>query len=124
MSDAGGSDALPAEPAELISRELERIHVESYGTGANEIRTFVLENDYVLCIVDNKLTVAEKALLEGGKGEAVKTARMAYQEAIEPTFVALIERATGRRVEAFVSHVHLDPMFTVELFRLVPRNDG
>ena len=110
--------------AELISRELERLHVESYGTGADEIRTFVVGDSFVLCIVDIKLTTAERTLLDGGQGAAVKTARMAYQEAIEPTFVALIERAVGRKVDAFISHVHLDPVFTVELFRLAPPADG
>jgi hypothetical protein len=30
----------------------------------------------------------------------------------------------SRTVGAFISHVHLDPMFSVELFRLAPRADG
>jgi hypothetical protein len=61
-------------------------------------------------------------LIDAGHGEAVKTSRMAFQEAIESTFIAVVERAVGRRVVAFVSHVHLDPLFTVELFRLAPQD--
>lgn len=110
------------DPAALISREMERIHVESYGTGAHSIRTFLIDDSFVMCVIDNKLTTAEKTLLDGGKGETVKAMRMAYQQAIEPAFVALVERAVGRTVEAFISHVHMEPMFSVELFRLAPRS--
>jgi uncharacterized protein YbcI len=109
------------EPTELISRELERIHLDSYGTGADQIQTYLVNDEFVLCIVDNEITTAEQTLLDAGKGEAIKTQRMAYQEAIESTFKAVVERAVGRKVDAFVSHVHLDPMFTVEMFRLAPR---
>ncbi|MEA2472945.1 MAG: hypothetical protein QOE06_860 [Thermoleophilaceae bacterium] len=108
------------EPTELISTELERIHQDSYGTGAHRIHTHIVGDRFVLCVVDNHVTVAERTLLDSGQGEAVKATRMAFQEAIGPTFIAVVERAVGRRVEAFVSHVHLDPMFTVEMFRLAP----
>jgi hypothetical protein len=48
--------------------------------------------------------------------------RRQYQKAIEPTFRAAAERATGRAVRAFSSHVELaDEPFIVEIFRLEPR---
>ena len=108
------------DPVRLIGAELERIHVDSYGTGAHRIHVYLLDDTFVLCVVDNQVTTAERTLLDHGHGEAVKTTRMAFQEAIGSTFIAVVERAVGRRVEAFISHVHLDPMFTVELFRLAP----
>lgn len=115
------SDGLAVDPAELIARELERIHVESYGVGADRIEVFIQDDTYVVCVIDNKLTLAEQTLLEGQKGESVREVRMAFQGAIEATFKAVVERATGRTVEAFISSVHLDPMFTLEFFRLAPR---
>ena len=109
-----------ADPMALITRELERVHLDSYGTGAHRIHTHLVGDRFVLCVIDNEVTAAERTLLDAGKGDAVKNTRMAFQEAIESTFVAVVERAVGRRVEAFISHVHIDPMFTVELFRLAP----
>lgn len=44
------------------------------------------------------------------------------QKAIEPTFRAAVERATGRRVIGFASHIQLEePRFMAEIFRLEPR---
>lgn len=107
------------DPAELITRELERIEVESYGTGVHGIRT-VIDDSFVLAIVENELSTAERTLLEAGRGETVKATRMAYQAAIQPTFVAMVERALGRRVTAFVSHFNVDPVFSLEFFMLAP----
>jgi uncharacterized protein YbcI len=72
-------------------------------------------------MIDNELTPAERTLLNADKGLTVKETRMAFQEAIGPTFIAVVERALGRKVEAFVSHFNLEPIFSVELFRLAPR---
>jgi len=110
-----------SDPVELISRELGRIEFESYGTGAHQIRTFVVDDDFVITIIDNELSTSERTLLSGGKGETVKAVRMAFQQAIEPTYVAVVERALGRTVETFISHFNVEPPFSVEFFRLAPR---
>ncbi len=46
--------------------------------------------------------------------------RARYQQAIETTFRAAVERATGRRVVSFVSVTKLDPNYIVEIFPLAP----
>jgi uncharacterized protein YbcI len=119
---AGGprEEAVPHDAAALISSEIVRIHENSYGTGGT-VNTHFVGDDYVITIMENDLTPAERTLIDGGRGDAVQSTRMAFQDAIESTFKAVAERATGRRVEAFVSHLHVDPMFTVELFKLAPR---
>jgi hypothetical protein len=43
---------------------------------------------------------------------------MRYQQAIETTFRAAVERATGRRVVSFASITKLSPHYVVEVFRL------
>ena len=64
----------------------------------------------------------EEFLISEGHGEAVGRVRTQYQKAIEPTFRAAVERATGRRVIGFASHVQLEePRFMTEIFRLEPR---
>ena len=50
----------------------------------------------------------------------VLNTRAAYQEAIQSTYQAAVERATGRRVISFVSATKLEPPFSVEIFRLAP----
>ncbi len=64
----------------------------------------------------------EEFLVRNGEQDAVADLRHQYQKAIEPTFRAAVERATGRRVIGFASHVALEqPMFALEVFGLEPR---
>lgn len=107
----------PGDLASTISKEMVRIHTESYGQGATSARTYVLE-DVVLSVIDIELLPGEKVLVESGRQELVQQVRHAFQEAIGASFKAAVERTTGRTVIAFVSDTHIDPHFTVELFRL------
>jgi uncharacterized protein YbcI len=104
---------------EEISDELVKIHEESYGAGASNVESHVLE-DSVLVILDVEVTEAERTLMTAGKGEAVRRSREDFQEAVGPTFIAVVERATGRRVTSWVSRMSIDPVYSVEVFRLAP----
>lgn len=109
----------PESVREEISREILRVHEEAYGATAREVKVFVLD-DIALVVIDAEPTMAEKTLMDAGKGEAVRDTREAFQEAIAATFTAIIERATGRRVISFSSRMSIDPLYAVELFRLDP----
>jgi uncharacterized protein YbcI len=74
----------------------------------------------VLAVIDVVLTPAERTLLEAGELEAVKVTREAFQQAIAPTFLAIIEHATGRQVLSFISAMNVEPLYSIEFFRLVP----
>jgi uncharacterized protein YbcI len=102
-----------------IGREILRVHEESYGYGASDVQV-VVADDLVVVVLDVDITRAEETLLEAGRGQAVRSNREAFQKAIEPVFKAVIERATGRQVRAFLSQMHTDPLFSVEIFRLEP----
>jgi uncharacterized protein YbcI len=107
----------PGELASTISKEMVRIHTDSYGQGATNAKTYILE-DIVLTVIDIELLPSEKVLVDSGRQELVREVRHGFQQAIEASFKAAVERATGRAVIAFVSDTHIDPHFAVELFRL------
>ena len=109
-----------SNPEEMIGQELLRIHEDSYGTGAGRVDVYVLDDRYALAVLENDVTTIEQTLLDAGKGETVQHMRMTFQEAVGASFTAVVERAVGRRVDAFVSHLHVDPMLTIEFFRLAP----
>lgn len=109
-----------AAAREEIAREILRVHNEAYGTGAQEIHVHLV-GDVVLVLIDVELSTAEQTLVGAGRGDAVKATRETFQEAIGPTFTAIAERATGRTVVGFISHMNVDPPFAVELFRMKPR---
>jgi uncharacterized protein YbcI len=107
---------------EEIASELLRIHRGSYGRGAGRATAHLIDDAVVLFLDDLELLPNEQFLIESGKGEAVLDMRSHYEQAIESTFRAAVERATGRRVVAFSSTTHLGPPnFSCEVFRLEPR---
>jgi uncharacterized protein YbcI len=107
------------EVQDEISREILRIHEESYGKGAGKAHAFIGE-DYVVVVLDDlELLPNEKFLVEHGKQETVIQVRTQYQHAIQASFRAAIERATGRTVVGFASTTSIDePRFVAEIFRL------
>jgi uncharacterized protein YbcI len=103
-----------------IAEQVLAVHHESYGTGATDVQVH-FAGDNVFVVLDIELTAAERTLARGGSSEAVKRTREAFQDVIAPTFTAIIERTTGRRVASFLSAVSVDPLYSVEIFRLEPR---
>ena len=122
-ADPGGPAEPPhhstAEVQEAIASEILRIHEESYGSGAQDVRTLILE-DWVVVVLDGvELAANEKFLVDHGKRDAVAHVRSQYQHAIQDSFRAAIERATGRKVIGFSSSTSVEePRFMVEAFKL------
>ena len=108
--------------AGVISAEMVRIHRESYGSGAKSVKTYV-HDDLVLSVLDVDLLPAETVVIEAGRKDLVLEMRGSFQLELETSFTAAVERATGRKVIAFLSDTHLDPPFVTELFRLAPAHD-
>ena len=111
------------EAEQALGEELMRIHKESYGKGAAAVSVHI-NDDLVVCLLDDiELLPNEAFMVDAGKGDAVVDIRGRYQHAIETTFSAAVERATGRRVISFASVTKLAPNYAVEIFRLGPRGD-
>lgn len=101
-----------------LAGELATMHEPGYGT-AGAFRTCYVD-DLVVVADDIELTPAERSLLARGQADRVCDNRRAFQYVTGPLFVALVEKATGRRVVAYSGHVHLEPLFEVAVFRLEP----
>src|SRR5215208_3110630 len=97
----------------VIAEELLSVHRESYGTGATNIDIHV-SGDTILAVIDIEITPAERTLLGAGQRDAVKLTREAFQQAIAPTFTAIVERATGRQVVSFLSAMNVEPLYSLE----------
>jgi uncharacterized protein YbcI len=80
-----------------------------------------MQNDYLVCIIEDIFTPAERTLVAAGSAEHVRSTRTVFQDAVEPEFVELIERVTGRRVRAFMSQVDTDTDLAIEFFLFEPR---
>jgi len=107
------------EVRDEIALEILRIHEESYGRGAALAETHI-SDDWVIVVLDQlELLPNEQFLVDKGQLDTVTHVRHQYQLAIQDTFRAAVERATGRRVIGFASTTSVgDERFMVEIFKL------
>jgi len=130
MNPADGPRALEPDPgrsergarASQISREIVQLHARMFGRGPTRAKTYI-HDDYVLCLLEDVFTPAERTLVDAGSIEQVVATRRAFGEAVASDFIAIVEGAVGRSVRAFVSQVHIDPEISVELFLLEPTDE-
>ena len=104
---------------EAISNGLAQLHMRYYGRGPTEAKTHFAD-DLVVCVLWNGFTTVERTLLARGEHEAVEEFRRTFQSTMEEQFVEVVEDATGRRVHAYMSQVHVDPDVAIEIFMLSP----
>jgi uncharacterized protein YbcI len=102
-----------------IANAVVRLHAEHYGRGPTRARAHLAE-DFVLVVLEDVFTTAERTLVAAGRGEHVVRARAAFTEALRDRFIDAVEVATGRTVRAFMTQTHLEPEMAVALFVLEP----
>lgn len=91
-----------------------------FGRGPTKAETDLIGGEAVLCTLEDSLTKAEKALVGMGEHQRLRDTRMYFQYATEQRFLELIERATGRKVRAFISGLDAGKDIAAELFYLEP----
>jgi uncharacterized protein YbcI len=108
--------------ADEICRDLQAIHIGAYGRAAASAQAHLLDDTVIVLLDGLELLPNEEFLISQGHEEVVASVRTKFEQAIGPTFRAAVERATGRRVIGFASHVQVEePRFMAEIFRLEPR---
>jgi uncharacterized protein YbcI len=65
----------------------------------------------------------ERTLLDTGQVESVYQMRRSFQQAMEDEFRQVVEEATGRKVIAYMSSIHVNPDLAVEIFVMEPVED-
>jgi uncharacterized protein YbcI len=105
-----------------ISTGLVQLHSRYYGKGPTKAKTHMV-NDTVVCILQGGFTTVERTLLDTGEMESVYQMRRSFQQAMEDDFRRIVEEATGRKVIAYMSSIHVDPDLAVELFVLEPAEE-
>ena len=102
-----------------ISRGAVHLLREYTGRGPTKART-VISKDVVAIVLADTLTKGERSLVSMGEREHVLHTRRHLQQVMRHDLVGLVEKLTGRDVEAFFSDNHIDPDYGVEFFLLDP----
>jgi uncharacterized protein YbcI len=104
--------------AQTISSEIAAIHAAGYDRAVGRIST-TFEADSVTCELHIILSPAEELLLHDHHA-AVRQQRESFDQTLEAVLKAAVERATGRRVTAFLTKTRLIPHVTLLVFVLDP----
>jgi len=112
-SRAGNPSAL----TDAISEEIVALYARVYGHDRTTATTYINDN-VVLCVLENILTEDETLLIDAGSSGQVIDGRVAFQTDTEDEFTAAIERLTHRHVVAFMSANQSTPGVAAELFFL------
>jgi uncharacterized protein YbcI len=102
-----------------IANAIVRLHAEHFGRGPTRARAHVAE-DFVLVVLEDVFTTAERTLVAAGRGEEVRRSRDAFNDVLRERFVSAVEGATGRRVRAFMCQTNIEPEMALEVFILEP----
>jgi uncharacterized protein YbcI len=100
-----------------ISDAIASVYANHYGHDRTNATTYINDN-IVLCVLENILTTAEDAQIAAGAHSRVVDERVAFQTDTEDEFTAAIERLTHRHVTAFLSANQTEPGIASELFFL------
>lgn len=102
-----------------ISEGMVALLKEFYGRGPTRAKSYY-QDDLVVCVLRGGFSRVEQTLLDGGRGAAVITQRMAFQELMRDRFTQVVEDATGRTVIGFMSGNQQHPDLMCEVFVLGP----
>jgi uncharacterized protein YbcI len=102
-----------------IANAIVRLHAEHFGRGPTRARAHINE-DFVLVVLEDVFTTAERTLVAAGRADQVRATRDAFAEVMRDRFCAAVEVGCGRRVRAYFSQTHVEPEMAVELFVLEP----
>jgi len=113
---ARGSGGLVA-----ISNALVALHKEQFGRGPTTARTHFAGPDALLCVLEDALLPAERAMVEMGESQRVREERIWFQVATADRFVEVVERILGRKVFSFASAIDPEHGVVMEIFVFVPK---
>lgn len=117
VQDFLDGDALLA----AVSASMGALHERYYGRTPVSTKSQMMGDDLLACVLGGVYTEVEKTMIELQRSAIVQETRSAFQTAMQQTFIAEVERLSGRRVLAFISNQHVGPDLEVELFVLAAR---
>ena len=102
--------------AAQISKDIVKLLSSYTGRGPTKART-TLNTNFATVLLEDALTKAERNLVAAGEHDSVRRQRSLFNRLMRDEAVAIVERATSRRVRAFLSD--LSPETDVALFAFV-----
>jgi uncharacterized protein YbcI len=100
-----------------IATGLVKLHSRYYGKGPTQARTYMWD-DLVVAVLRGGFTTVEETLVREGEEDTVHHMRRSFQKAMSNEFRSVVEQATGRKVQAYLSQIHASQGVAAEVFVL------
>lgn len=100
-----------------ISDAMAELYASYYGHDRTTATTYINDN-VVVCVLENILTAGEDRQIAAGEASEVIDGRVTFQSDTQDEFTSAVERLTHRRVIAFLSANQTTPGIASELFFL------
>ncbi len=123
MSDVQDGTQL-GEQLAAATNGIVKLFRDYYGRGPTKAKSYLLDDSYVVCVLHETMTTVERTLVDTGRGEMVRSTRLAFQEAMADSFMGVVEQAMGRRVASYHSQLTLSPDVGFEFFVLDDPGDA
>ena len=88
-----------------VSNTMVRLHKQQFGRGPTSARTNWAGSDMLVCVLEDTLTPADRNLVKMGEHQRLRDMRSFFQYSSVREFCGPVERATGRKVRAFLSAI-------------------
>jgi uncharacterized protein YbcI len=106
-----------------VSSMIVKLHKEQFGRGQTHARSDFAGRDTLVCTLEDALLPAERAMVESGATDRVRSSRSDLQAATADVFIRSIEEIVGRKVRAFASAVDPPAGVVFEVFALHSEGD-
>src|SRR3954447_11337668 len=120
MSETGSDVQQAVGPMNAVSTAMVALHKEQFGRGPTRARTNFAGSDTLVCVLQDALLPAERAMVEMGEAQRVRESRMWFQVATAQRFIDSVEGIVGRTVYSFTSASDPERGVVMEIFVFEP----
>ena len=118
MAPSGDSQHGNGETAARVSNAIVQLFAEHYGRGPTRAKTYILDDRFVITVIEDTLTTVEQTLVDAGREALVREVRLTFQEAMADAFTGVVARELGREVATYHSQITFGPNIGFEIFVL------
>jgi len=98
-----------------ISTEMVRAQKKYFGKGPTSAKSYMLD-DFLLIVMRENRTVAEKTMVEFGRVDLVREFRQEFENEMTGKLQGMIEELTGRKILGYQSQIIIEPDIVIEIF--------
>jgi uncharacterized protein YbcI len=110
--------ARTGEQLAAVTNGIVKLFHDYYGRGPTKAKSYLLDENVVVCVLEETMTQVERTLAATGEGGMVRQVRLRFQEAMAEEFKGTVSEAFGRPVIAYHSQLTVDPDVGFEFFVL------